>query len=148
MEENENRQDGNVYSDGAASVDGQLENLQQQGNGQQQQAEPVYARIDQYINLYGGPANQTVNYGKVKPANVKKKHPVFKRMVLSIVSGIVFGLFAGLGVYVVYELSGLDVNQAKIASVKEQMDDLASQMEDMQASVNHQELSLSPEILI
>ena len=56
-------------------------------------------------------------------------------MVLSIVSGIVFGLFAGLGVYVVYELSGLDVNQAKIASVKEQMDDLASQMEDMQASV-------------
>ena len=36
MEENENRQDGNVYSDGAASVDGQLENLQQQGNGQQQ----------------------------------------------------------------------------------------------------------------
>lgn len=57
------------------------------------------------------------------------------RMVLSIVSGIVFGLFAGLGVYVVYELSGLDVNQAKIASVKEQMDDLASQMEDMQAGV-------------
>lgn len=56
-------------------------------------------------------------------------------MVLSIVSGIVFGLFAGLGVYVVYELSGLDVNQAKIASVKEQMDDLASQMEDMQAGV-------------
>lgn len=135
MEENENRQDGSVYSDGAASVDGQLENLQQQGNGQQQQAEPVYARIEQYSNLYGGPANQTVNYGKVKPAKVKKKHPVFKRMVLSIVSGIVFGLFAGLGVYVVYELSGLDVNQAKIASVKEQMDDLASQMEDMQASV-------------
>ena len=32
---------------------------------------------------------------KVKPAKVKKKHPVFKRMVLSIVSGIVFGLFAG-----------------------------------------------------
>ena len=119
MEENENRQDGNVYSDGAASVDGQLENLQQQGNGQQQQAEPVYARIEQYSNLYGGPANQTVNYGKVKPAKVKKKHPVFKRMVLSIVSGIVFGLFAGLGVYVVYE----------------QMDDLASQMEDMQAGV-------------
>ena len=52
MEENENRQDGNVYSDGAASVDGQLENLQQQGNGQQQQAEPVYARIEQYSNLY------------------------------------------------------------------------------------------------
>ena len=99
MEENENRQDGNVYSDGATSVDGQLENLQQQGNGQQQQAEPVYARIEQYSNLYGGSANQTVNYGKVKPAKVKKKHPVFKRMVLSIVSGIVFGLFAGLGVY-------------------------------------------------
>ncbi len=128
MEGNENRQNGNVYSDGAASVDGQLENLQQQGNGQQQQAEPVYARIEQYSNLYGGPANQTVNYGRVKPAKVKKKHPVFKRMVLSIVSGIVFGLFAGLGVYVVYELSGLDVNQAKIASGKEQM-------EDMQASV-------------
>ena len=50
MEENENRQDGSVYSDGAASVDGQLENLQQQGNGQQQQAEPVYARIEQYSN--------------------------------------------------------------------------------------------------
>ena len=53
------------------------------------------------------------------------------------------------------------MNQAKIASVKEQMDDLASQMEDMQAgvgktqsaesahrAVNHQELSQSPEILI
>ncbi len=32
MEENENRQDGNVYSDGAASVDGQLDNSRQ-GNG-------------------------------------------------------------------------------------------------------------------
>ena len=41
MEENENRQDGSVYSDGAASVDGQLENLQQQGNGQQQQTSLV-----------------------------------------------------------------------------------------------------------
>ena len=53
MEENENRQDGSVYSDGAASVDGQLDNSRQ-GNGQQQQAEPVYARIEQYSNLYGG----------------------------------------------------------------------------------------------
>ncbi len=33
MEENENRQDGNVYSDGAASVDGQLDNLHSRGMG-------------------------------------------------------------------------------------------------------------------
>lgn len=114
------------------------ENEYRQEEEQQQttQSEPVYTRLEQYSNPYIMNQGQNSAYGNAKPVKVKKKHPVLKKMTLSIVTGILFGIFAGLGVYVVYGLSGAGFGMAKIERMRSEVDDMASQLEDMQAAMS------------
>lgn len=114
------------------------ENEYRQEEEQQQttQSAPVYTRLEQYSNPYIMNQGQNSAYGNAKPVKVKKKHPVLKKMTLSIVTGILFGIFAGLGVYVVYGLSGAGFGMAKIERMRSEVDDMASQLEDMQAAMS------------
>lgn len=74
----------------------------------EQPVQPIYARVEQYSNPYAvaNRNNNGTTYGNVKPAKVKKEHPVLKKFGISMISGVVFGLFAGLGIYIVISLSG------------------------------------------
>lgn len=110
--------------------------FRQEEEQQTTQSSPVYTRLEQYSNPYIMNQGQNMAYGNVKPVKVKKKHPVFKKLVLSVVTGIIFGIFAGLGVYVVYGLSGAGFGMAKIERMKSEVDDMASQIEDMQAAMS------------
>lgn len=114
------------------------ENEYRQEEEQQQTAQsaPVYTRLEQYSNPYIMNQGQNSAYGNAKPVKVKKKHPVLKKLTLSIVTGILFGIFAGLGVYVVYGLSGAGFGMAKIERMRSEVDDMASQLEDMQAAMS------------
>ena len=114
------------------------ENEYRQEEEQQQTAQsaPVYTRLEQYSNPYIMNQGQNSAYGNAKPVKVKKKHPVLKKMTLSIVTGILFGIFTGLGVYVVYGLSGAGFGMAKIERMRSEVDDMASQLEDMQAAMS------------
>ena len=114
------------------------ENEYRQEEEQQQttQSAPVYTRLEQYSNPYIMNQGQNSAYGNAKPVKVKKKHPVLKKLTLSIVTGILFGIFAGLGVYVVYGLSGAGFGMAKIERMRSEVDDMASQLEDMQAAMS------------
>mgnify|MGYP002765687600 FL=1 len=114
------------------------ENEYRQEEEQQQttQSAPVYARLEQYSNPYIMNQGQNSAYGNAKPVKVKKKHPILKKLTLSIVTGILFGIFAGLGVYVVYGLSGAGFGMAKIERMRSEVDDMASQLEDMQAAMS------------
>ena len=114
------------------------ENEYRQEEEQQQTAQsaPVYTRLEQYSNPYIMNQGQNSAYGNAKPVKVKKKHPVLKKLTLSIVTGILFGIFTGLGVYVVYGLSGAGFGMAKIERMRSEVDDMASQLEDMQAAMS------------
>ena len=114
------------------------ENEYRQEEEQQQttQSAPVYTRLEQYSNPYIMNQGQNSAYGNAKPVKVKKKHPVLKKLTLSIVTGILFGIFTGLGVYVVYGLSGAGFGMAKIERMRSEVDDMASQLEDMQAAMS------------
>lgn len=114
------------------------ENEYRQEEEQQQTAQsaPVYTRLEQYSNPYIMNQGQNSAYGNAKPVKVKKKHPVLKKLTLSIVTGILFGIFTGLGVYVVYGLSGVGFGMAKIERMRSEVDDMASQLEDMQAAMS------------
>ena len=70
------------------------ENEYRQEEEQQQttQSAPVYTRLEQYSNPYIMNQGQNSAYGNAKPVKVKKKHPVLKKLTLSIVTGILFGI--------------------------------------------------------
>lgn len=113
MEENENRQEA----------------TQQEEARQEELSAPVYANMERYSNPYGGTQNQNMPYAEAKPVRTRKKHPVLKRLALSIVCGVIFGLFAGLGVYVVYELAGVGESTSHIAQLETQLDGLTSKVD-------------------
>lgn len=75
-----------------------------------QEAVPQYVNVAQYSNAH-------LSY-----ARARKQHPLFKRISLNIFCGILFGVFAGLGVYMILVLSGVTERLARVENASQDLE--------------------------
>lgn len=105
--QNNNYQGQNTYQQGYAGQQGQ--------RGPQMTAPAAYINPAQYSNNYNRSQYTGYAYAKpVKPKKEKKSHPVFKKIVQNIGYGLLFGLFVGLGIYMIFGISGFNGRLAKV----------------------------------
>lgn len=88
-----------------------------------QEAVPQYVNVAQYSNAYSSYAKE------------RKQHSLFKRISVNILCGILFGVFAGLGVYMILVLSGVT---ERLASVENASRDLEIMKQDILDEVTNQ----------
>lgn len=75
-----------------------------------QEAVPQYVNVAQYSNAHSSYAKE------------RKQHPLFKRISLNILCGILFGVFAGLGVYMILALSGVTERLARVENASQDLE--------------------------
>lgn len=104
---------------------GSSDTLYMQENTQQ------YVNVEQYSNVYA-------SYTKVKQ---KKHHPVFKKLILNILLGAFFGVFAGFAIYMILVFSGVTGRLARVEDVAKELDTIK---EDILDEVSDQLVFVSP----
>lgn len=86
-----------------------------------------YVNMEQYSNAY-------VSNRKMKPM---KQHPVIKQVMLKCGSGLLFGVFAGFGIYMILAFSGVTGRLARVENVSQELEtvkeDILGEVEKHQA---------------
>lgn len=94
-----------------------------------------YVNIEPYSNAY-------VANRKAKP---KRQHPVLRKLMLMCVSGILFGVFAGFGIYMILAFSGVTGRLARVENVSQELDAVK---EDILDEVERYQIAESSEPII
>lgn len=92
-----------------------------------------YVDMEQYSNAYS--SNTKVRH------KARKDYTVVKRITLNIGSGILFGVFAGFGIYMILAFSGITGRLARVENVSQELETVK---EDLLAEVSKQQVLAKP----
>lgn len=84
-----------------------------------QETAPQYVNVEQYSRAYAS---------NIKPQKPKKQHSVLKKTMGKVGGGILFGVFAGFGIYMVLALSGITGRLAKVEHVSKELDSVKEEI--------------------
>ena len=70
-----------------------------------------YVNMEQYSNVY---LNGRKN-------NAKRQHPFFRKLLFRCGQGLLFGIFAGFGVYMILALSGVTGRLARVENASQEL---------------------------
>lgn len=90
-----------------------------------------YVNVAQYSNAYSA-------YTKSKQ---NKQHPLFKKVIQNILCGVLFGVFAGFGIYMIFVFSGVTGRLARVENVARELDTMK---EDILDEVSDQLVLVTP----
>ena len=95
-----------------------------------------YVNIEQYSNMY-------LNGRKIK---AKRQHPVFRKLVVRCCQGLLFGVCAGFGVYMILAFSGVTGRLARVENVSEELnlvkEDILDEVEKYQTVENSEPIKI------